>query len=992
MYENPTYEELEKRVCELEKIELELKKTEALLKDEVFWRRLLIEESRDAIVILDHDAKVYDANSRFADMLGYKKEEVYPLHAWDWDALLDKEQILELAKSVDAAGHHFETRHRRKDGRIIDAELSNNGAFYRGQKLILCICRDITERKKAEQALQKNEARLRQLIESSHDWVWEVDQNGVYIYAGPQCLELFGYFPEEIIGKTPFDLMDPEEAVRVGQIFEYYVSERKPFYRLENLNRHKDGRCVLLETNGQPFIDENGQFQGYRGMDRDITEHKRAEEALRESESKYRLIAENMADVIAVYDMNLKATYISPSIRRLRGLSVEEAMAQPLDQAMTPESIKNVLAVFEEEMKLEASGTADPNRVRTIEVEDYRKDGSLLWLEVNLSFLRDQKEKAIGILSVSRDISERKRSESQTRSSAKHLQLLMDAASDGIHIYDLDGNLVDSGKSFREMLGYSEEETSRLNVADLDAYFNNEELLEQFQIQKQKAVVFETKHHRRDGAELDVEINSRPVEIGGKQYIYASSRNITERKRAEEALRLSEDKFRLAFQTSPDAININRLEDGLYIDINQGFTKLTGFTREDVIGHTSKEINIWYDLTDRDRLVTGLRDQGFYENLEAQFRKKDGSLGTALMSARILKLGKTEHIISITRDISEYKRVEKEKRILKEQLQRAEKMEALGTLAGGVAHDLNNVLGIIVGYSEMTLYDLEPTSTLRPALKNIMEGSQKAAAIVQDLLTLARRGVADRKVVNLNSIVSDCRFSPEFKGLSSFHPALIVKLDLEPDLLNIAGSSVHLGKTLFNLISNAAEAMPKGGTVTIKTANRYLDKPIQGHDEVREGDYVVLSVTDNGEGIEEKDIRRIFEPFYTKKVMGRSGTGLGLAVVWGTVKDHFGYIDVTSEEGKGSTFTLYFPVTREEMAVIEKVVPTNEYSGKGESVLVIDDVKGQRDLAEHMLSKLNYRVSTVPSGEEAVNYLKENRVDLLVLDMIMDPGMDGLDT
>ncbi len=319
-------------------------------------------------------------------------------------------------------------------------------------------------------------------------------------------------------------------------------------------------------------------------------------------------------------------------------------------------------------------------------------------------------------------------------------------------------------------------------------------------------------------------------------------------------------------------------------------------------------------------------------------------------------------------------------------------MEALGTLAGGVAHDLNNVLGVIVGFSELLLYDVDESSPLRPGLVNILGGSQRAAAIVQDLLTLARRGVSDRVVLNLNKIIVDGQNSSEFKNLSAYHSSVKVKTDLEPDLLNISGSSVHLSKTLFNLVSNASESMPKGGTLTIKTSNQYLDRAIQGYDEVREGDYVVLSVSDTGEGITADDLKRIFEPFYTKKVMGRSGTGLGLAVVWGTVKDHHGYINVQSEEGKGSTFTLYFPVTRGEITAEDVTLPLSEYLGKGETILIVDDVKGQRDLAEEMLKKLNYHITSVSSGEDAVVYLKEQKVDLMVLDMIMDPGMDGLDT
>ena len=273
-----------------------------------------------------------------------------------------------------------------------------------------------------------------------------------------------------------------------------------------------------------------------------------------------------------------------------------------------------------------------------------------------------------------------------------------------------------------------------------------------------------------------------------------------------------------------------------------------------------------------------------------------------------------------------------------------------------------------------------------------MKAGERAAAMVQDLLTLTRRGVPSKKVLNLNDSILECRNSPEFAKVSSYHPNVRVKTDLEPGLLNISGSAIHLDKSLLNLLANAAEAMPAGGAITVKTSNRYIDKPISGYEEVSEGDYVVLSISDTGEGISPADLERIFEPFYTKKVMGRSGTGLGLAVVWGTVKDHHGYINVESEEGKGTTFTIYFPATREDVSSERVTVSSSEYMGKGETVLVVDDVKEQRDLASAMLTKLNYTVVSVPSGEEAMEYIKRHTVDLVVLDMIMDPGMDGLDT
>jgi len=195
-----------------------------------------------------------------------------------------------------------------------------------------------------------------------------------------------------------------------------------------------------------------------------------------------------------------------------------------------------------------------------------------------------------------------------------------------------------------------------------------------------------------------------------------------------------------------------------------------------------------------------------------------------------------------------------------------------------------------------------------------------------------------------------------------------------------------------NLVSNAAEAITGQGKIIISSENRYVDRPISHYENIKEGDYVVLTVSDTGMGISQEDIGRIFEPFYTKKKMGKSGTGLGMAVVWGTVKDHNGYVDVQSSVGKGTTLTLYFPVTRQKLAKIQIGITIEDYMGRGETILVVDDVREQREIASSMLSELGYTVTTVSSGEDAIEYLQDNSADLLLLDMIMDPGMDGLDT
>ncbi|MEN6620302.1 MAG: ATP-binding protein [Smithella sp.] len=476
--------------------------------------------------------------------------------------------------------------------------------------------------------------------------------------------------------------------------------------------------------------------------------------------------------------------------------------------------------------------------------------------------------------------------------------------------------------------------------------------------------------------------------------------------RAKETIRESERRLSEIIDFLPDAtFAIDR--EGKVITWNRAIEEMTGVRADAILGKGSYEYSVPFYGNQRPILI----DLVFEKNEKAmnnyRFVEKKGDIlfseaNVPLNSQnRVLsgkagplydKMGNVVGAIESIRDMTEHRKIEEEKRNLQERLQRAEKMEALGTLAGGVAHDLNNVLGIVVGYTELLLASEADSSPIKPRLLNIMKGGERAAAIVQDLLTLARRGVPKREVLNLNKIIDDLQQTPEFENLSSYHPALKIETDVEQELLNISGSPIHISKTLFNLVSNASESMSNCGTVTIKTANQYLDKPVQGYDEVKEGDYVVLSVSDKGNGISPADLKRIFEPFYTKKVMGRSGTGLGLAVVWGTVKDHDGYINVESEERKGSTFTLYFPVTRDSISGEHIATAISQYMGKGESILVVDDIKEQRELAAEMLSKLNYKVASVDSGEEAVTYLKEHSIDLIVLDMIMEPGMDGLDT
>ena len=461
---------------------------------------------------------------------------------------------------------------------------------------------------------------------------------------------------------------------------------------------------------------------------------------------------------------------------------------------------------------------------------------------------------------------------------------------------------------------------------------------------------------------------------------------IAERKRAEQIIRQSDAQSRAVFDAMPDMVfQIDRR--GILLDCKGAKSDLLR-APEEFLGKTIADIlpNKIVDLILQKKvqaLKTG-RIQIF--EYELPIRGKQTYFECRLVAF-------TENtVIAIVRNISESKQAIADKNRLEEQLRQAQKMEAIGTLAGGVAHDLNNVLSGLVSYPELILMDLPENSPFRSSVLAIQKSGEKAASIVQDLLTLARRGVSVSEVVDLNHIISDYLISPEYKKLKQNYPSVMLNVNLEPDLLGTAGSPVHLSTMIMNLVSNAAEAMQEEGIVSIKSGNRYIDQPVKGYDDIKEGDYVYLAISDTGIGIATAEIDRIFEPFYTKKAMGRSGTGLGMAVVWGTVKDHQGYIDVQSTEGKGTVFHIYLPACRQSSNHQEPSPSIEDYKGRGESVLVVDDIKEQRAIARGILTKLGYRVDSVSSGEQAIGYLQENAVDIIVLDMIMDPGIDGLET
>jgi len=592
------------------------------------------------------------------------------------------------------------------------------------------------------------------------------------------------------------------------------------------------------------------------GVMTDITESRQAEAALRESEEKYRLIAENMSDVISMLDMNLRFTYISPSIKRLSGFTVEESMRLSIEELMMPEAYKKVMKAFEEEILLEASGTADPSRTRIIEFEQYCQDNSMVWVEAACSFIRDKNQVPTGLLIISRNIAERKRAEAER----ERLMAAIEQAGEVIVITDVNGKIQYVNPAFEGVSGYKREEAIGLNPRILKS---------------------------------------------GRQ----------------------------------DALFYRQLWD----TISSGKT--------------------WSG-----RMVN---------------RKKDGSLYTeeATISPVFDAEGRITNYVAVKRDITEHLR-------LTDQFQQAQKMESVGRLAGGVAHDINNMMGVVLGFTELALEKVDPADPLYADLSEVYKAANRSTGIVRQLLTFARKQIIFPKVLDMNDTVTTMlkmlrRLIGENINLTWRPGAGVWLVMMDPS---------QIDQILANLCVNSRDAITDVGKVTIETENVVIDEACcSDQPYFVPGEYVRLTVSDTGCGMDKEIREQIFEPFFSTKEIGK-GTGLGLATVYGIVKQNNGFINVYSEPGQGTVCSIYLPryMDGEEQAQAEGPA---EHSTRGhETILLVEDEPAILKMTTKMLEKMGYVVLAVCTPGEAIRVARERKgeIHLLMTDVIM-PEMNGRD-
>lgn len=608
-------------------------------------------------------------------------------------------------------------------------------------------------------------------------------------------------------------------------------------------------------------------------MTRDVTDRKRIENTLRESEERYRMITEKMTDIVWITDRDLRMRYVSPSIQNVLGFSQEERMQMTVADQFTPESLSIGMDAWARELAREEAGNADPQRSATLVLEYYHKDGTTRWMETTMSGIRNDQGELTGIHGVSRDITARKRAEDALEESEQRYRMIVENMRDVIMVVGLDLKERYRSPSATELTGYSLEELAEI-----------------------------------------------PLE----KQITPESYALMEKVLAEE----------LEKENGPGPVDYTRsrmLELELY--------HKNGST-------------VWLEET-------------------ASFLRNDG--------------GNPEAVLLSIRDITARKRAEEEKDALEKQLVQAQKMETVGRLAGGVAHDFNNMLSVILGYVDLAKLRLTKEHPVIKDLAEIEKAAIRSRDITAQLLAFSRRQVIAPKVIVLNEMILHTQKS--LIRLIGEHIDLKVVLDKNLGPIKIDPSQVE--QILFNLAVNGRDAMPDGGTLTIETNNIVIDDLYcRDHIEFTPGHYAKLTVSDSGEGMDRATMQHIFEPFFTTKEVGQ-GTGLGLATVYGIVKQNNGIISVYSEQGHGTTFKIYFPRAAEEQKFQEEIETTLTETGEG-TILLVEDDPMVLGITREMLKSIGYRVIAAETPMDALSIFKKHNatVDLVITDVIM-PSMSG---
>jgi PAS domain S-box-containing protein len=831
----------------------------------------------------------------------------------------------------------------------------------------------VTTKRRRDAALRESELRFRDITSTMGDRVWEVDAQGVYTYSSGMGDVLFG----DVIGKSAFDFIRPDDATRVREAFLDSVARRSPIKDLENWNLAKNGEEICLLTNGVPILDAEGRLTGYRGVDKDITARKRLESDLRESIAQTRAISQSAHDAIISADGEGNIVSWNLGAEQIFDYAESEAIGMPFTMLM-PEQLRARQA--DGLQALVADGA--PGLIgRTVELEAARRDGTVF--PVDLSLSRWQASAGWFYTGIIRDTTQRRKGMAALQESEERFRSIFNDAPLGVALVDsATARYSQVNPRFAAILGRTIEEMITLDwmrITHPDDLQKGDDDLALLKAGKIPGFTITKRYLRPDGTPVWCNATITRMTAGDvnrPQYLVMME-DISERVRSESVLRLES----AALAAAANAIVITD-RDGVIEWANAAFTTFSGYRVEEAIGSTPGQL-----------LKSGIQDEAFYRAMwhtiqsgdvwrgEVVNKRKDGSLITEDMTITPLRNERREitHFIAVKQDISQAKALE-------EQLRQSQKMEAVGRLAGGVAHDFNNMLSVILGRAELVLLQTDASQPIHAHLLEIEEAAKRSANLTRQLLAFARRQTIMPEVLDLNKTVTDSlRMLQRLIGEN-----IQLRWQPAPMLWPIRIDPSQMDQILANLCINVRDAIADVGTLVISTANSRIDEVFAAtHANAVPGEYVLLTVSDTGCGMDAATLAQIFEPFFTTKDVGK-GTGLGLSMVYGAIRQNGGYVTVASEPGRGTTFEIYLPryvgkEGPEDASNADADIPRGD-----ETILLVEDEPVVLDLTTEMLQAQGYTVLAASSPKAAIRLAEKHAgaIDLLLTDVIM-PEMNG---
>jgi two-component system, cell cycle sensor histidine kinase and response regulator CckA len=857
--------------------------------------------------------------------------------------------------------------------RGVERQFAINAEYLdmRGKRFHLWEFRDITERKRMESELRESESRFRTLIQDSPLAI--VLTRGVEtLYVNKMFEKVFALTSaESLVGQSIMACVAPECRAEILERIRQRASGTPMVSEYEITGLRSDGSKLPIRVVVALVQLPDGEATLF--FITDLTKHKLAEEIARASEELHRSILHTAMDGFSLMDAEGRILEVNDAYCRMTGYDRQALIGMHISDLEADESHAEAIAHVRKVL------TDGEDRYET---RHRRKDGTLFDVEICVQYRPVQGGRLVTFL---RDISERKRADQEIALLKHSIDVHFDAA----YWIDSDGKIIYINDAGYKVLGFEPGALIGKTLDEVNRAATPERMKRVWDILRTRGFFQnESIHRRKDGSEFPVEILTSYVRFLGKEYACGFARDITERKQAEVALRESEEKFRASFMTGLDAIYWATLKDGLILEINPVFERVFGYSRDEAIGKTSLDLGLYCDPADRAKMVDGLQAKGFVRDLEIRCRRKDGRIITISLSVSKVLKSDQQFIYGVIRDITERKLAEEETARLTSQLQQAQKMESVGRLAGGVAHDFNNMLGVILGHSELALEKVNASDSLHNDLVSIRSAAQRSADLTRQLLAFARKQTVAPKVLNLNDTLA---------GMLKMVKRLIgedVELEWRPgeNLWPVKIDPSQIDQILANLCVNARDAIANIGKIAIKTGSTTIAPGgVSTPMGAAPGDYVWLAVSDDGCGMDQKTLSHVFEPFFTTKEVGK-GTGLGLATVYGIVKQNDGFIDLRSEPGQGTVFTVYLPrhlgkdVHERPDGFAGTIQPGQE------TILLVEDEAPLLDVTQRMLAKRGYRVLAAKSPGQAMQLAREHagNIDLLVTDVVM-PEMNGRD-